>query len=69
MAGTDGNERPATADPVDPTSEAPLSLSKEAALHGITCVTIEHFEYGGYRYTSLQDAIAEARRREPRPCS
>ncbi len=36
------------------------------AKHGITCVAIDNFCYGGYRYTNLQDAIAEAER-HPRP--
>jgi hypothetical protein len=34
--------------------------------YGITRVPTEHFEYGGYRYSSLEHAVAEARRREAR---
>ena len=33
------------------------------AKYGITCSQISQFVYGDYRYTNLEDAIAEARRR------
>ena len=32
---------------------------------GIARVPADHFEYGGYRYTNLNDAVAEAKRRAP----
>ena len=40
----------------------------EAALrqYGITCVPAETFEYGGYRYTNIIDAVAEAKRQRVR---
>lgn len=31
-------------------------------LHGIRRVPAETFEYGGYRYTNVKDAVAEAKR-------
>jgi hypothetical protein len=34
----------------------------EAADHGIKRVAVEQFEFGGYRYSNLKDAVAEARR-------
>jgi len=33
-----------------------------AAGFGITRVPVEYFHYGEYRYTSLEDAIAQAKR-------
>jgi hypothetical protein len=35
---------------------------EEMAKYGITCSQISQFSYGGYRYTNLADAIAEAKR-------
>jgi hypothetical protein len=43
-------------------TEASDAGSNEAADYGIKRVTIEQFEFGGYRYTNLKDAVAEARR-------
>jgi hypothetical protein len=36
--------------------------AEEMAKYGITCAQISQFFYGGYRYTNLADAIAEAKR-------
>lgn len=35
---------------------------EEMAKYGITCSQISQFVYGDYRYTNLDDAIAEAKR-------
>jgi hypothetical protein len=35
------------------------------ARHGIVRVPTYLFEYGGYRYTNVDDAVAEAKRRTP----
>ncbi len=35
---------------------------QEMARYGIQCAQINHFFYGGFRYTNLKDAIAEAQR-------
>lgn len=35
---------------------------EEMAKYGITCSHISQFVYGDYRYTNLDDAIAEAKR-------
>jgi hypothetical protein len=45
-------------------SDADLSSEtvEEMTKYGITCVQISQFIYGGYRYTNLADAIAEAKR-------
>ena len=46
-------------------AQAPDAVSNEAAPHyGIKRVMIEQFEFGGYRYANLKDAVAEARRHE-----
>jgi hypothetical protein len=37
---------------------------EEMARHGITRVPVDHFHYGKYRYTNLEDAVAEAKRGE-----
>ena len=46
--------------------EASSALSPEAAeemkKYGITRVPVNYFHYGKYRYTNLEDAIAEAKR-------
>jgi hypothetical protein len=42
----------------NPDSEA----LEEMAKYGITCSQISQFSYGDYRYTNLEDAIAEAKR-------
>lgn len=47
---------------VDSTSAE--SDSADMARLGIARVPADHFEVGGYRYTKLGDAVAEARRRQ-----
>lgn len=39
--------------------------SEEMAKFGITRVRVDNFYYGGFRYTNLDDAIAEAKRHPP----
>lgn len=44
---------------------APALNSKETAMmakHGITCVAVNNFYCGGYRYTDLKDAVAQSLR-------
>jgi hypothetical protein len=36
--------------------------TEEMAKHGITRVPIDYYYYGGFRYTNLEDAVAEAKR-------
>lgn len=38
-------------------------ISRDPERHGIVRVATEHFEVGGYRYSRLGDAVAEAARR------
>jgi hypothetical protein len=35
------------------------------AKYGITCVPVDYFHYGSFRYTNLEDAVAEAKRQQP----
>jgi hypothetical protein len=56
---------PAAADSGTPTADT-AEISREAvelmAKHGITRSRADIFGYGGYRYTSLSDAVAQATR-------
>ena len=45
----------------DPADESALM-----ARHGITRTTVQHYFVDGYRYTSLADALAQAKRRSDR---
>jgi hypothetical protein len=38
--------------------------TEEMAKYGITRVPIDYFYYGGFRYTNLEDAVAEAKRQQ-----
>jgi hypothetical protein len=37
-------------------------ITEELAKYGITRVPVDYFYYGKYRYTNLEDAVAEAKR-------
>lgn len=45
-------------------SQRATSAAGELERHGISKVSVDHFEVGGYRYSNLKDAVAEAERRE-----
>jgi hypothetical protein len=48
---------------IDPIgSDLSAEACDEMAKYGITRARINHFSYGGFRYTNLEDAIAEAKR-------
>jgi hypothetical protein len=51
-------ENSATRPPASPPSDIDALIVR----HGIVRVTVEHFEYGGYRYSAPEHAIAEAER-------
>jgi hypothetical protein len=36
----------------------------EMVKYGITCVPVEYFHYKDFRYTTLKDALAQAKRDE-----
>lgn len=43
-------------------SPTPEQSDDEAERYGIKRVLVEAFEFGGYRYSSLKDAVAQAKR-------
>jgi hypothetical protein len=45
-----------------------LESSEELAKYGITRVPVDYFHYGKYRYTNLEDAVAEAARQHRTGC-
>ena len=51
---------PAT--PAQPSDTTPSDRHPLMELHGILRVTVGAFEYGGYRYSNLDDAVAQAKR-------
>jgi hypothetical protein len=40
-------------------------VAEEMAKHGITHVPVDCFHYGDFRYTNLEDAVAQAKRQQP----
>lgn len=38
--------------------------AEEMAKYGITRVPVDYFHYGSFRYTNLEDAVAEAKRQQ-----
>ena len=48
--------------PDTPTTPPNKALAKDMATYGITRVPVDYFHYGAFRYTSMNDAIAEAKR-------
>jgi hypothetical protein len=54
-----------TADDNETTGHPAIEAVESMAKYGITRVRIDNFCYGGFRYTNLDDAIAEAKRHPP----
>ena len=51
----------------DPKKSNPTPDSEDAKAmetYGITRVPVDYFHFGGFRYTNLKDAIAEAKRQQ-----
>ena len=46
------------------TSEKDVPTKEEMKKYGIDCVPVDYFHYREFRYTSLRDAIAQAKRDE-----
>ncbi len=38
--------------------------TEEMAMYGITCVPVDYFHFKNFRYTSLAEAVAEAKRQQ-----
>lgn len=51
--------------PARPGEPDRLTATETLAKYGIARVPVDYFHIGEYRYTSLDDAIAEAVRRRP----
>ena len=47
------------------TLRAMADIADQMATYGITRVPVDYFHVGKYRYTNLDDAIAEAKRQQP----
>jgi len=56
MASADCNESNSAISP---------EATEEMAKYGITRVPVDYFHYGSFRYTNLEDAIAQAKRQQP----
>ncbi|WP_428407173.1 hypothetical protein [Hyphococcus sp.] len=41
--------------------------SHEMEKYGIKCVRVDYFHIGGYRYTDIKDAVAQAKRMKKKP--
>jgi hypothetical protein len=68
-AGGKSKEAPTPENSPKPdTPPTPLnkSLAKDMATYGITRVPVDYYHFGVFRYTSLKDAIAEAKRESHR---
>lgn len=51
-----------TPPPTKPPADQLPDIDRELRLHGITRVSVDRFEVNGFRYSHLEDAIAEAKR-------
>jgi endonuclease YncB( thermonuclease family) len=43
--------------------------AEELVRHGITRIPVDYFHYGDFRYTNLEDALAQAKRQRPNESS
>jgi hypothetical protein len=55
----------ASADRKEASTGTNPEVSKEMTKYGITRVPVDYFHYKEYRYTNLDDAIAQAKRQHP----
>lgn len=52
-----------TATLFDPVAATPGSKgADEMKRYGIECIPVDYFHFGGFRYTSLREAVAQAKR-------
>lgn len=59
VAGGKPKQAPAPAKPSTEPNNAP---AKDMARYGITRVPVDYYHYGAFRYSSLKDAVAQAKR-------
>jgi|SwirhisoilCB3_FD_contig_31_10927104_length_291_multi_2_in_0_out_0_1 hypothetical protein len=48
----------------EPTRSSTHQTTEEMTLYGITCVPVDYFHFRNFRYTSLAEAVAEAKRQQ-----
>ncbi len=60
MTSADGEEASAAFSP---------EAAEEMAKYGITRVPVDYFHYGSFRYTNVEDAVAQAKRQQTRKAS
>lgn len=48
--------------PAKPSIEPKNALAKDMAKYGITRVPVDYYHYGVFRYLSLKEAVAQAKR-------
>jgi hypothetical protein len=53
-----------SADPEKASLDFSPKAAEDMAKYGITRVPVDYFHYGKYRYTNLEDAVAEAKREQ-----
>jgi hypothetical protein len=64
---TQPGKTPAAAAADQPPAPQPKNtLAEDMAKYGITRVPVDYYHHGVFRYTSLKDALAQARRAAPR---
>jgi hypothetical protein len=54
-----------SADGEEPSPALSPEALEEMAKYGITCVPVDYFHYASFRYTNLEDAVAQAKRQQP----
>lgn len=46
-----------------PAQPSDAQRAEQMATYGITCVPVDYFHFGEFRYTDLQNAVAQAKRK------
>jgi len=63
-SGLEGGREIASAGPKERSSANNDARTDEMAKYGITRITVDYFDYREFRYTSLKDALAQAKREQ-----
>lgn len=53
-----------SADRKESSSHLSPEATEEMVKFGITCVAVDYFHFGEFRYTNLKDAVAQAKRQQ-----
>lgn len=57
-------ERDMSADHRESSPAVSSEAAEDMAKYGITRVPVDYFHFGGFRYTNLKDAVAQAKRQQ-----